>query len=160
MKNLKFLITVMFLSLGIGQAYGFSIDANGVLFYQKGEGGEIAVRNMTLSVPPRGEGSITLSSQNSPFDLETERFFSKKKKGRTVFYVVFEGLRQPGTQGPGSTMVLKGTYLRGSNKALYYGNVYKKKGGLSEKEMSDQYLSSLRGFKYGGGFKFEAPVSR
>ena len=118
---------------------------------------------MILEVPARGEGDVILKSQNSGFELIAKKFFTRKAKGKTTFYVVFDGLKRPGSNGPETTMVLKGAYLRGSNMALYYGDIYKRKGTPSEiinqkGFFEGDFLNKRKGFSYLGGFYFKSEI--
>ena len=110
--------------------------------------GELVHRSMALEVPSRGQGDVVLRAGG--MDLVAERFFTTRKNGRTVFYVVFAG-------GPNlpfqDTVVYRGTYLRGSNEAKYYGDIFKSSSELENPEEFDR-----RDWEYVGGFEFTAPV--
>ena len=99
-------------------SYSFAsgVTAPGKVFY-KTENGELVKRQMSLFVPERGEGNVVLSSENHTF--ETDQFFTVESKGRTVFYLIF-----PDPNHENHKKVFRGTYLRGSNAAVYYGDMY------------------------------------
>ena len=105
---------------------------------------ELVTRVVNLTVPARGQGEVVLSGKN--FEWRTDNFWHLSKGGQTLFFAVFKTQFQDFK----STILFKGTYLKGTNKILYYGDMYKKKG---HHEISiESELSSLR---HSGGFKFE-----
>jgi hypothetical protein len=103
--------------------------------------GQLVKRDVVLEVPSRGQGEVILSGQN--FEWRTDKFRSYTKKGKTTFIASFE----TDFMNLKSTIVFKGTYLKGSNELIYYGDFYKKKGHNLETE-------DLAGFVFQGGFKF------
>lgn len=104
--------------------------------------GELVKRAVTLEVPSRGQGEVVL--RGTKFEWKTTKFWTVKKAGKTTFVAVFKTQFRQFK----SLIALKGTYLKGTNKIMYYGDTYKKKGHNFEAE-------SLVGFNYSGGFKFE-----
>lgn len=127
---------VLLFSVGVHAA-----PVDGEIFYVTPTSGDIAIRNVTLEVPSRGQGEVVLSATN--FDWRSTDFWTTFENGKTIFNVAFK------TQFMNfkSTIVLKGTYLKGKNKIKYYGDFYKKKGyGAYNKDLSDM--------KYAGGFNF------
>lgn len=79
----------------------------------------------------------------------------KKLHGATVLTLVF---KHPHCD-PNYNYAFTGTYVRGTNKALYYGNVYRYKGALADlttKEMAN--LENLLSVEYRGGFYFKADI--
>jgi hypothetical protein len=104
--------------------------------------GELIKRAVTLEVPSRGQGEVVL--RGSKFEWKTTKFWTVKKAGKTTFIAVFKTQFRQFK----SLIALKGTYLKGTNKILYYGDTYKKDGHSLDQE-------SLAGFTYSGGFKFE-----
>lgn len=135
---MKFLIALLTLS---NMAFAAPID--GEMIY-KTPSGELVNRVVSLEVPSRGQGEVVLSGQK--FEWKTKTFKSFVIKGETIFIAVFK------TQFRNfkSTILFKGTYLKGSNKLIYAGSFYKKSG---HKEIKD--LSSMNGFNYSGNFRFD-----
>jgi len=128
-----------------------SIEAPGKIVY-KMPSGELVTRDVALSVPARGEGDVILRGSNS--DLVATDFFTKESHGQILFFVVFKDF--PGAQ-EGEISVFKGTYLRGSNKAYYYGDVYV--GEEPGYSVDSNFLESHPDrFKYVAGFMFSASV--
>lgn len=136
MKSL-ILVSAMFL---INTAMASS-PVDGKIIY-KLPSGELTKRIVTLEVPSRGQGEVILRGKK--FEWKTTKFWTVKKKGKTTFIAVFKtDFRQFK-----SLVALKGTYLKGTNKIVYYGDTYKKNGHNFDE-------NSLAGFDYSGGFKFE-----
>ena len=153
MKALAF--SVMFLFSLNAYAEG-SIEAPGKVFYKMPDE-SIVKRDVVLSVPSRGEGKVYL--RNGRISVEAERFFSKKINGRTVFYVVFD--QYPGQSNEDEALVYRGTYTRGSNLALYYGDVFKVNRAVSTEEEIHYGLTALDNNyspKYVAGFYFKYEI--
>lgn len=121
----------------------FAASVDGKIVY-KLPNGELVKRDVSIEVPSRGQGEVVLSGKN--FEWRTKEFKTVKKYGKTIFMAAFKSQFRQFK----STTVLKGSYLKGTNKIIYYGDVYKKKGHISLQEIVD-----YKGFKYTGGFKFE-----
>ena len=115
------------------------VPVDGKIVY-KLPSGDLVEREVTLEVPERGQGEVILSGEG--FEWKTKMFRSYKIKDRTTFVAAFKGE----ADGKKFTLALSGTYLKGSNKILYYGDVYKTKG--------HRLLMNLASFDYVGGFKF------
>jgi hypothetical protein len=117
---------------------------------------ELVTRDVSLDVPPMGQGKVIWKSANS--QMESHAFKTTKKNGRITFSVLF--LDPPGA--PANTaMVITGAYLRGTNQVIYYGDVYSKQyeGGHDDaKALLDDAEKGLNddgsGWTYAGGFKF------
>ncbi len=141
----------------------WSTEALGKIFYKKGPNGDLVYRDMTLEVPTRGQGKVVLRSQNSDFTITSHRFWTERVRGRTIFYVLFVGLKPPTDTHYKTALVYAGTYTRGKNEAVYYGDFFKKRylvkdeNSLFEREGIDNYLQ-YHDFRYSGGFWFKAPV--
>jgi hypothetical protein len=142
-----------------GVAAAQSVDAPGNIFYQM-PSGEIVTRDATLRVPARGIGNVELIASGGSF--VAERFFSREANGRTVFYVVFADY--PGASED-DRAVYRGTYVRGSNLALYYGDVFVTDHRNCE---TDAAIESLFGADsaaefddatYVAGFSFSATIN-
>ncbi len=131
-----------------------SIEAPGEMFY-KMPSGELVTRSAVLEVPSRGRGDVVLKGGSQNF--VAERFFTKKRNGRSIFYVVFDNY--PGRQ-EGEKAVYRGTYTRGSNAALYYGDVFILSEQVEEQEDLDYLLSDPGAdedsARYVAGFRFRA----
>jgi len=118
----------------------FATEVNGKLFYTM-PSGELVKRTVTLEVPARGQGEVVLSGNS--FEWRTTNFWSDNVNGEDIFYAVFKTEFKEFK----STIALKGTYIKGTNKILYFGTMYKKSGHHEvEGDISD--------FKFSGGFKF------
>lgn len=142
-------------------AHAQSIVAQGKVVY-KMPSGEIVFRNASLEVPSRGQGDVILRSGD--FELKSHAFKSHEQNGRIVFNVIF--LNPPGA--PENTVALyKGTYLRGSNLAMYYGDAFT--GTYTDEQKAIQVLNSLKAetplletshpeLTYAAGFQFSAAV--
>lgn len=119
--------------------------------YYKLPGGDLAQRDVVLEVPSRGQGEVSLSGKN--FEWKTTKFGSTKKNGQIIFWAVFK------TQFRNfkSTQVFKGTYLKGKNKLIYIGNIYKADANTEQviQKITSQDIMKLDSrFKYSGSFKF------
>lgn len=97
-----------------------SVTATGGVFY-KMPSGELVKRDATLEVPARGQGDVILRSGS--LELKAHGFKTIRSHGRSVFYVVF--LNPPGAP-ENTAAVYRGSYLRGSNAAKYWGDVFSK----------------------------------
>lgn len=143
---------------------GLSVEAAevpGKVIY-KMPSGELVRRDVTLDVPPRGEGKVIWKTAN--YRVESHAFKTKKHLGKTIFSVLF--LDVPGAP-EGTAMALVGTYLRGSNEVIYYGDVYGKHMDESptSQDQADRLLDEVLGqtsfqhddnkdWHFAGGFKF------
>ena len=137
-----------------GTAKAGSVEAPGKVFYVD-DAGVLVKRDVTLTVPERGEGEVGLSS--SKWTASTSRFFTAKYHGRTVFYVVFDDV------GPKhNSLLLRGTYLRGSNLASYWGDMYTghcPEGSSLESCVNIAHHQGQKHWDHAGGFYFKAPVN-
>ena len=78
-------------------------------------------REVVLDVPSRGQGEVVLSGKS--FEWKTINFKSFKNLDRDIFVASFD----TEFRGMKSTMIFKGTYLKGNNKLFYTGDIYKLK---------------------------------
>ena len=158
---LKGLVATALLLTGSMQAQGRSVDAPGQIFY-KMPTGKIVTRDAVLQVPSRGQGDVVLKGNGQYF--KADRFFNKTVNGRTVFYVVF-------TEFPGARLgqeaVYRGTYSRGSNLAMYYGDVFVVSGNYASDQDLHRDLTAgdinsddTAKAKYVAGFYFKAATGR
>jgi hypothetical protein len=121
----------------------FASQIEGEMTY-KTPSGNLVDRVVTIEVPSRGQGEVILLGQK--FEWKTKAFKSFVVNGETIFIAAFK------TQFRNfkSTILFKGTYLKGSNKIIYAGNFYKKTG---HKNLEN--LENLSGFNYSGSFRFD-----
>ena len=145
------LVLLCFSSIGFSQTNVAA--AGGVLHLNNNK---IQMDDATLIVPRMGDGLIELSFAGHNY--VTENFFSRKVNGRVVFYVVFSN---ENCDGSVEKMSMMGTYVRGNNVAVYYGDIFKKtysatavKTPLSLDGIRDLFKKA----NWWGGFYFEAPV--
>jgi hypothetical protein len=130
-----------------------TIEAHGRVSYKMPDG-MLVDRDVSLILPVMGEGSVFLKGGGMTF--RANRYFTDHANDRVIFYIVFDEF--PGST-EGQIAVFRGTYVRGSNLARYYGDVF-----LGEERQDDDALmKSLdingdHGFKHIAGFSFEAPV--
>ncbi len=127
----------------LAHAGGTVVSAPGSVFY-KMPSGEIVTREATLLLPARGEGEVKL--QYADTEVVAASFSSRKENGRTIFYVLF---RDPPGAPAGTEMVFMGTYTRGSNLAVYYGDMFTRGAGFTDPH---------QGWSYRGGFRFETVI--
>lgn len=132
------------------------VEAPGQVFY-KMPTGEIVSRETTLVVPLKGQGDVSLKTATRA--LKATKFWTTHLSGRTIFNVAFEN--PPGA--PANTFVVfSGSYLRGSNVAVYYGDIYQRNsngGKPIDLSTLDQWSSEQpKDLTYSGGFFFKAPV--
>lgn len=133
----KILMTLVLLATS--NVYATPVD--GEIFYKLPDG-NLAIREVVLDVPSRGQGEVVLTGKN--FEWKTEKFWTLKVKGQTLFFAAFK----TEFRDLKSTIVFKGTYIQAENQIKYYGSFYKKSGHAEfDKEL-------LTGFKYSGGFTF------
>lgn len=142
-------------------ACGDTVDAKGKVFYVIPDG-DLVQREVTLTVPACGQGSIVMSSE-SGWRAETTTFFTRERAGRKIFVVAFQN---PQGDNPQKYLVLKGSYIRGKNAAKYWGDMYKLT--LPEGEsalqkdvaqfMDEQVLSHYGTHAGGFGFKADVPA--
>jgi hypothetical protein len=147
---MKFTLSVLALLFSFNS---FAVVASGNVFYLIPQRNEIVKRDMSLSVPARGEGDVILIS-SSGSETKATNFWTTEDHGRKVFHVLFAALKNP--TDPNSetiSMLFEGTYMRGGNLAAYYGDIYFG-GTASTVEMAQ----TLNGFKHVGGFVFKSDI--
>ena len=116
MKNSLLKMVVVLGSTFVWSHVALAVDAAGEVFYKKSSG-EIVLRSVTLEVPSQGQGDVLLKAPEG--NVKAEAFEVKHVGNRVVFYVAF-----PVPEDVTKIAVFKGTYLRGSNLAAYYGDVF------------------------------------
>ena len=155
------------LGIALSSTLAQAAEVPGKVIY-KMPSGELVRRDVTLDVPPRGEGKVVWKTAN--YRVESHAFKTKKHLGRTIFSVLF--LNVPGAP-EGTAMALVGSYLRGSNEVIYYGDIYGKhlegdsSGNSSPDSMLDELLQSATfqhegesDWHYAGGFKFGKSIGK
>lgn len=140
-------------------SYGASIEAPGKVFYKMSTG-EIVKREVSLVVPAKGQGDVILKYAGK--QAKAAKFWTAKKFGKTTFNVLFKDV--PGAPKEWAALYT-GAYLRGTNAALYYGDVYS-----IPKKAVDELLAVAPGTEaldlaldkagrhYAGGFGFNAKI--
>lgn len=141
---MKFLFAAILLCFATQFANAESAEVPGQLFY-KMPAGNIVTRNVSLVVPVRGEGDVILKSEHH--QITAHHFEHKEVHGRKIFKAMF--MNPPGAP-EGTCLVLTGTYLRGDNLVLYYGDMYQSQNGQGGEGMNPQYA---------GGFNFQMPLT-
>jgi hypothetical protein len=143
---------LIFASQGLASGDLGSVVAEGKVTY-KMPSGELVSRDVSLEVPARGEGEVVLRSGD--WEVRSSNFKSGENHGRKVFVVVFENV--PGAPA-GSKAVYHGTYMRGSNRAIYYGDVWAKSADQKSSEELNLSLDSSK-LIHVGGFYFATEIS-
>ena len=136
----KSLLTVLILSSFIVQAK----PVEGTMTY-KLPSGELATRDVTIDVPAKGQGEVSLNGKS--FTWKTKKFGSFTRKNQTTFWSAFKSEYN----NKKFTYLFVGTYLKGSNKLIYAGNYYKKKGHSFN--LVD--IKNIKKMKHVGLFNFE-----
>lgn len=129
-------LTIFTLSM-LFSTFSFAEAVDGEIFYKLPDG-TMAVREVVLDVPARGQGEVILSGNG--FEWRSSDFESQTYHGQTVFSVSFK----TEFAGKKSIIKLRGTYFKTDDHIKYYGNLYKLKKGK---------------VKYIGGFEFNYPRS-
>lgn len=135
MRKILFLLTLFVSPLAMATA------VDGSVFYLTSDN-RLVEREATLEVPSRGQGEVVLAGRG--FEWRTENFWTVQSKGKTIFYASF--LTE--FRGFQSTIVFRGSCLKGDNRLMYYGDFYKKPG-------HDASSRSMDEFTYEGGFAFD-----
>ncbi len=153
--DMKKLIITALLTFASATVVAQSIEAPGRVFY-KMPNGEIVKREVALKIPARGQGDVVLIGQQ---ELVADKFFNKEIAGRTVFYVVFTDF--PGAES-GQKSVFRGTYTRGTNKAIYYGDVFIVSPEHMPESDEDMHvmMSQNHNAKYVAGFYFSVDIDQ
>ena len=112
---MKLLLLMMLLSSNV-----LATEVTGKIFYATPDD-ELAVREMTLEVPARGEGEVILRGEK--VEWKTDKFHSFDENGRKVFVADFDVERN----GQKKVLSFRGTYIKTADQILYYGDFYKVK---------------------------------
>ena len=154
---MKFLGAIILSTLLSASAWGMA-GADGKIFYKKSSG-ELVKRAVSIVVPPRGEGEVVLKFGDK--ELSTPYFKTKTYHGRTVFVVAFKKPEAFSEDLAGNgALVMKGSYMRGSNMAVYYGDLYLvKKASQELMEYGLEFDShGETTFSHLGGFAFKKVI--
>jgi len=145
------MITKFLVALGVGVlatsgiAEENGIWADGQVTYEH-PNGQLVSRDCSLFVPSRGVGEVTLKCGD--FSTSSAEFSTERVDGQVVFTVLFREM----TGAPEGTVAkYRGSYLRGSNKALYYGDVFASSDVTAR-------LDSSTSWQYAGGFSFSKAI--
>ena len=147
--NLWILVAAVFTS-----ATSFAVDVAGHFVY-KMPSGELVIRNATLDVPPRGQGKVILKYSSGSID--SDKFRHRTVNNRVIFEVLF--LNPPGAP-ENTAMAMTGSYLRGSNGVIYFGDVYGKShtAGLTDSLINEfeagDFTAEGSDWKHSAGFEF------
>ncbi len=99
------------------------LKVQGHAFYK--EGTKIEKKTVNLFVPKMGKGKVIIDVGGK--EAESHSFKTVDVNGRKVFYVVFTDLKGVTGAPKDTAYLMRGTYLRGDNVALYYGDFFSKK---------------------------------
>lgn len=144
-KFIAFLAIAMGSQMALATAGG--IWADGVVTYPH-PNGQLVNRKCQLWVPAMGQGVVTLKCGD--WSTSTSEFKTLHEHGKVTFSVVFRDV--PGAPA-GTAALYSGAYLRGSNRAIYYGDVSSGTGsGLT--------VDSSIGWSYVGGFMFSKEITK
>ena len=92
------------------------IKVKGEIFYKKS--GLLHPMIVSLALPPMGQGDVFLKLQSHPDWIKANSFFYESKSQRKIFYMIFPHYEDH------KVLVFKGTYARGDNLVLYYGDMF------------------------------------
>jgi hypothetical protein len=109
---------IIFFSL-IFSFKAISINVTGTITY-KMSNGNLAFYDVLLDLPHQGATKVTLKTDN--FLWETDDFLTYSKDKQKFFIIRFYP-----DEDKKKSIILKGTYLNGRNKVLYYGDLIQKK---------------------------------
>ena len=96
-------------------------QAFGELHYEKKD--QVATRNITLEMAKDEDGAPTWLLRSGDLNLQTTKGWIKEKRGGKIAYVAFKNAFNMG--GKTSHLLLKGLKLKGDNKMVYSGTLYK-----------------------------------
>lgn len=85
----------------------------------KDKSGKLTTVDAKIDVPPRGEGKVVLTAGG--YRAESDQFRTRKENGRVIFEVVFSSFAALESN---RAFAMTGSYQRGSNGVIYYGDVY------------------------------------
>ncbi len=143
-KVLALVGCMMTASVAVGEGSG--IWAEGKVTY-KHPNGKLVNRDCEMFVPARGIGEVELKCGD--FSVSSAEFSTVRVAGRAVFSIVFRNIEGAPS---GSVAKYEGTYLRGTNRALYYGDVFSTNDSAAT-------LTSESDWQHAGGFMFSKSIS-
>ena len=127
MKLVKALFVLIYLFPGILEASlkdepeGDYYKVRGTIYARPGEE-DIKKLHAKLYLPPRGEGSVFIHihdyRHNESKTIESLNHFVEREHGRSIFYIVFPYKTE------GEIAIMKGSYMRDENLALYSGEIF------------------------------------
>lgn len=152
----KFLLAIAGVALLSTGAMAESVTAPGKVAYIM-PSGELVKRDISIEVPARGEGDLFMLAGGQK--IKAHAFKTIKANNRTIFAVLF--INPPGAP-ENTAAVYYGTYMRGTNEAIYYGDIYSKtfdgNSQQSENDLLEHWDDVTHDVKHIGGFYFSAPV--
>lgn len=120
----------------------WATDVSGVIFYRHPQG-TLAERAVVINVPERGQGDVVLSGQG--FEWRSRHFRAFRDEfGRDVFIVHFPHWHN----GQQFVTTLAGTYMRTSDRVLYFGDVYKEHGHHNLNALHPGQAQHVGGFRF------------
>jgi hypothetical protein len=152
-------LSILCLSVAIMPASkSFAVEVKGAVTYKMPQG-QLVNRDVILDVPPMGQGKVKWISNGKV--SESHSFRTRKVNNRVIFEVLFVN---PVGAPPETAMALSGSYLRGTNGVIYYGDFYGRKIAKdadfaaveAEWSSSDGIFeqSNASEWTHGGGFMF------
>jgi apolipoprotein D and lipocalin family protein len=130
-------------SVALGNTPG--VWADGYVTY-KHPNGKLVNRECAMFVPAMGIGEVKLKC--GEFSTSTSEFSTRQVNGQSIFSVLF---RDMNGAPAGTVAKYQGSYLRGSNQAIYYGDVFSSSDSQAK-------LDSEGGWTYAGGFMFSKEI--
>jgi hypothetical protein len=123
----------------------------------KNKSGKLTTVDAKIDVPPRGEGKVVLTAGG--FRAESDKFRTRKENGRVIFEVVFSSFAALESN---RDIAMTGSYQRGSNGVIYYGDVYANQHNGFDSLSLNEWLSELDdltanhsgNWNYAAGFMF------
>lgn len=143
-----FLSLLFILSLQTKIALG-STAAEGTFFYKNANNEIEFVDSKLMHEVIDGQHIIKIWCPKHG-EVTATKYFARQQSERTIFYVVLPAMDN------NPSIVLKGTYTRGLNIALYYGDAF----FVSENQSNFQNFEEIEAFShdaaYIGGFAYQA----
>lgn len=136
-----FMLAAGILSANTSFADGNGVWAGGAVVY-KHPNGQIVNRECSIFVPSMGRGDVALKCSN--FEVRSREFTTERNANQVIFTVLFRDIEGA---PEGAIAKYRGTYLRGTNQALYYGDVFSSLDAQAD-------INSMQGWQYTGGFMF------
>jgi hypothetical protein len=123
MKQLALSLVMLASASAMAVDHPGHLKAEGHAFYKEGK--KIEKKLVNLFVPKMGKGKVILEVGGK--EAESHGFKTVDVNGRKVFYVVFTDLKGITGAPKDTAYLLRGTYMRGDNVAVYYGDFFSKK---------------------------------